>query len=319
VDYLPLAEIRDDRAITVVYTEPVWGAVKSDLHHLDIDARLKVTEATEDQWGRLLRSVRGDVIYGVGGGLAADAAKYLAARQNLPLVMIPTALSVDAFFTWASGVRRNGTVNYLETKPPDRVLIDWRVIAAAPESIAVAGICDVLSIATGLWDWHLAEDKGQNPPHMAYSDEVARQARVILTDVLDGAEAAGRFDHGGLTRLVECLVREVRLCNEIGHSRPEEGSEHYFAYSAENVVGKGLPHGDLVGPGIVLIAALQEQDFEPLKRALMQCHLPLTNLSPDAVIDTLRELPSYARYHGLPYGIAHEIDAPMLNRLPSLE
>ncbi|MFQ5435295.1 MAG: hypothetical protein ACE5FD_10510 [Anaerolineae bacterium] len=40
---------------------------------------------------------------------------------------------------------------------------------------------------------------------------------------------------------------EVQLCNQIGHARPEEGSEHYFAYAVENVMGKGLPHGDLVG------------------------------------------------------------------------
>lgn len=264
-------------------------------------------EATREHWDALSDNSSGNVVYAVGGGLVADAAKYVAVHHSLPLVCLPTALSVDAFFTWTSGIRCDGCVTYLKTKPPDHVMIDFDVLTAAPPPIRAAGICDVLSIATGLWDWRLAEERGQNPPEMAYNASVARVAAAILQSALDCAEAAGRGDPAGLKQLLDCLVLEVQLCNQIGHSRPEEGSEHYFAYAVENALGAGLPHGDLVGPGIVLMAERQGQDVAPLRRALEACHIPLDNIPQPVVESTLRELPNYVRRHHLPYGIAHEL------------
>lgn len=100
---------------------------------------------------------------------------------------------------------------------------------------------------------------------------------------------------------------EVQLCNLIGHARPEEGSEHYFAYAAESILGKGLPHGDLVGPGILIMAHFQGQDIGPLREAMKAANVPLTNIPPDSVLAILRMLPAYCAQHNLPYGIAHTL------------
>lgn len=123
----------------------------------------------------------------------------------------------------------------------------------------------------------------------------------------DCAEAAGRGDPDGLKTLYDGLSMEVQLCNQIGHSRPEEGSEHYFAYAAENRVGHGCPHGDLVGPGIMLMARLQGQDSGRLESALRACHVPPDRIPPDITAQTLQSLPSYCSKHALPFGIAHTI------------
>jgi glycerol-1-phosphate dehydrogenase [NAD(P)+] len=167
----------------------------------------------------------------------------------------------------------------------------------------------VLSIATGSWDWRYAHERGKNPPGMPYLPYVDQVAAGILQGALDAAEAAGRGDPEGLKQMLDCLALEVQLCNLIGHSRPEEGSEHHFAYAVENVMGKGLPHGDLVGPGILLLA---------LRRALDACHIPLWNIPPDVIRETLRGLPAYCRKHNLPYGIAHDLTDADLARLPML-
>ena len=98
---------------------------------------------------------------------------------------------------------------------------------------------------------------------------------------------------------------EVQLCNQIGHSRPEEGSEHYFAYAVENAMGKGPPHGDLVGPAILLVAEAQGQETAELRRALEACRIPLENIPAAVMAATLQDLPGYVRKHELPYGIAH--------------
>jgi glycerol-1-phosphate dehydrogenase [NAD(P)+] len=306
--FTPLAELQEERAVALVTGEPAWEAV-ADRLRLPVAWRAAPQGASLDHWEALSAGFRGEVVYAVGGGLAADMGKYLAARRGLPLICVPTALSVDAFFTWASGVRQRGCVSYVETKPPDRLVIDWTVLGAAPPPIRAAGICDVLSIATGSWDWRYAESKGRNPPGMAYVPWVDRAAAAILEGALDCAEAAGRGDRDGLKGLLDCLVMEVQLCNQIEHSRPEEGSEHYFAYAMENEMGKGLPHGDLVGPGILLMAERQGQDPVPLRRALEACHIPLESIPESVVKRTLCALPGYVRHHGLPYGIAHELEA----------
>ena len=182
------------------------------------------------------------------------------------------------------------------------------MIANAPDAVRAAGITDVLSIATGSWDWRFAHKQERNPQSMPYLPWADRIADEILNLALDSAEAAGRGDHSGLKSLLDALALEVQLCNQIGHSRPEEGSEHYFAYAVENAMGKGLPHGDLVGPGIVLIAALQGQDTNLLKQALRACHVPLDRI-PEAIIrQTLLDLPNYCRRHNYPFGIGHVID-----------
>jgi glycerol-1-phosphate dehydrogenase [NAD(P)+] len=305
--FMPLHEIEERRDVALITSRPAWQAVHQQLH-LPVVWEVEVTAAVQTQWNRLAAQMRGEVIYAVGGGLVADAAKYLAAKSQRPLVCLPTALSVDAFLTWASGVRQDGCVVYIETQPPDRLLVDFEVIAAAPPSLRAAGICDVLSIATGSWDWRLAEEKGLNPPQMAYSQYVDRTASAILQGALDCAEAAGLGDFEGLKQLLDCLALEVQLCNQIGHSRPEEGSEHYFAYALENELDEGLPHGDLVGPGILLMLAQQGQKIEPFERALRACDISLDRI-PEAIIEsTLRKLPDYVRRHNLPYSIAHEID-----------
>ncbi len=175
---LPVVELKayqdivETRAVGLVTSAPAWSAVSGRLGHLHVANHMEVTEATSQHWEAVakgsLAKDRCEVIYAVGGGLAAEAAKYFACQRDLPLACLPTALSVDAFITAASGIRRDGCVTYIETKPPETLILDLDVIAAAPPSIRSAGMTDVLSIATGCWDWRFAHEHGQNPPGMEF-------------------------------------------------------------------------------------------------------------------------------------------------------
>jgi len=141
-------------------------------------------------------------------------------------------------------------------------------------------------------------------------------AKSVFNMAIDCAEAAGRGEPDGLRMLVNALAMEVQLCNLIGHSRPEEGSEHHFAYCAEMLTSGestlGQPsvalhtHGELVGPGIAVMAERQGQDVRPLRKALDDAGVPMNALSQEMVEATLRELPAYVRKHGLAYSIAWE-------------
>lgn len=317
--YIPIRDWIEDDTVIVIKQDAAWQALQPRDLDWEIGIELEAPPATEDAFRRLAKQCRdmGDIIYAVGGGVPVDAAKYVAKELDLPLICVPTALSVDAFFTAWSGVRRDGCVRYIETLPPEIVLLDLNVIASAPPHVRAAGIIDVLSIATGCWDWDLAERRGKNPAGQRYDPAIAAVARSILNIALGCAEAAGQGDHEGLRSLVNALALEVQLCNLIGHPRPEEGSEHHFAYcaemltSGESSLGAAAPamhtHGEYVGPGIVLMAERQGQDAAPLRRALERAGVPLDALSADVIAETLRQLPAYVRQHDLPYGIAWEL------------
>jgi len=314
VEFIPFDELEEEHPIVVVTTAGVWEAVAEDLQHLNPVSRVQVSEATIHHWLNLtaklqsqITSLQSPILYAVGGGLAVDAAKYIANGLKLPLTCLPTALSVDAFFSWTAGVRHEGCTEYLEAKPPECLVIDMDVLAVAPENLRAAGICDALSIATGLWDWEFAAEKDQNPEGMELIPWVADAAQAILEGALECAEAAGAGDEDGLKQLLDCLAMGVQLCNQIGHSRPKEGSEHYFAYSVENLLGQVRSHGELVGTGILLMTEFQDQDTEELEAALEACHIPLENIPEDVLGATLKGLPAYARKHELPYGIAHAL------------
>jgi glycerol-1-phosphate dehydrogenase [NAD(P)+] len=306
IEYQALEHVRERRPAALFTSGPAWEAVGGVLE-LPIVWRTDPGEAAEATFEALAADIpeETEVIYAVGGGLPFDAAKLAALRRGLPLVGVPTALSTDAPLTPASGVRRDGCVFYIPTGAPDLLYIDWDLIASAPPFVRASGFAEMMAITVGLWDWRFAETAGMNPAdqrHLRYCDEVMR---ALHEESLRIARAAGEGEVMALQRLLEGLALQVQLCSGVGHSRAQEGSEHYFAYAVENLTGHGLPHSDLIGPGIVGMAAAQGQDPAPLREALLAAGVRLDQISADHALAALRELPAYSTRHGLPYGIAH--------------
>jgi glycerol-1-phosphate dehydrogenase [NAD(P)+] len=154
-----------------------------------------------------------------------------------------------------------------------------------------------------------------NPPGMPYLPWAAKLAQDILNTAIDCAEAAGKGERSGLKILLDCLMLEVQLCNQVGHARPEEGGEHYFAYAAENLTGPGWPHADLLGPGILLMMSLQGQEISTVKHALQNTNIPLTRIPNDSIETTLLTLADYCRTQNLPFGRAHALKAEEIKEL----
>jgi glycerol-1-phosphate dehydrogenase [NAD(P)+] len=308
IERCSVAAIDDRRQIGMIASGPALRAARQHGLALQPAWQAEPGLATEPGFAALAAACPAaiEVIYAVGGGLAVDAAKYVAHQRGLPLIAIPTALSVDAHLTWASGVRQDGCVVYLPTGAPSLLYADMQLIAAAPAHVRAAGVCDLLSIATGLWDWRVAEEHGMNPEQQRWLLWADRQAQAILEATLDVAAAAGAGDPEGLWALLSLLALEVQLCNQIGHSRPEEGSEHYLAYALEAhpAIGAGHAHGDLVGPAILAIAAAQGQPTASLRAGLLAAGVPLDRVSPAVIDEVSATLPLYVRRHQLPYGIA---------------
>lgn len=315
IEKVPFSSIEDKRKAVVLTTEPAWKmACRCSIKPQQLIFSSSNTKADMD---RLAGDIEGEVVYGIGGGLGIDTAKYIAAANGLPLVVLPTILSTDAFLTDATGVRENGCVRYLPSKSPDTVIIDMDVLCSAPVAMRASGDADVLSIATAIWDWEEAEHLGENPPDRQITPHVLTVGNTLLQALLDNARETREIGKGtpaGMTILLDLLCMEVQLCNLCGHSRIEEGSEHYFVYSLEKRLTHPVLHGELVGLGILLMAILQSQPWLPYQDALAYLGInyaltgPQSNSVPtiptEAIVETRINLSEYVTYHQLPYTIA---------------
>ena len=319
----PLTQIQESRPTALLTGSKAWQAVGS-MFDLPLVVQAEPHTADRQFLNTLVENLppQVEVVYGVGGGLVADVAKYIGKKLNLPVVVVPTALSVDGFFTPLVAVRENGTMNYETTGPADIVYIDWDVVSQAPPHIRGTGIAEILSIVTGLLDWRYAAERNQNPPSQRFLPWAAGMAAGIAQQAFKIAPGVGEGRVESLQNLLDLLCMEVRLTTQLGHNRPQEGSEQYFAHAIEPKVARnrGIPYADLVGPGILISAALHNQDIASIRTTLSGAGIRLGQLRPDDIVDTIHALPQYVKDHDLPYSILHDIDptseevAELINR-----
>lgn len=293
-----------ERWLVVTMPEP-WAIAKAQfaqepyaLHFVTTMAEPEVERATA-----ALPELDG--VLGIGGGSCMDFAKYVAWQRNLPLILAPSIVSVDACLTDAAAVRRDGRVHYLAQVYPKECLVDFDLIRAAPPELNRAGAGDILSIHTALCDWKLAHEANGEP----YDAEIAVQSRALLHALAENADELRRVTPEGIRALVELFNAEVRLCYQMGNSRPEEGSEHFWAYNLEFRTGRSFVHGDLIALGILLMSALQENDLAGVRERIDAIGLRYTleelALSREVVLESLVTARDYAIDDQLAYSVLH--------------
>lgn len=311
IELRPLSSVTETRPAAVLTGNRAWDAVGS-LLNLPVVVQAEPYTARADALNQLANNLpeHVEVVYGIGGGLASDVAKYVAWKNDLPCVVIPTALSVDGFFTALVAVREDNSVHYETTGPAERVIVDMDVVANAPRHIRGTGIVEILSMTTGLLDWQYAARMQKNTPRERFQPWAASIAAGIAQQAYKIAKGVGEGRPDALRNLLDLIAIEVQLTNQLGHNRPQEGSEQYFAYAIEPKAarGAGIPYADLVGPGILIAAALHNQDIEPIRDTLLDAGVRLGQLRRDDIVDTLRDLPKYAHENNLPYSIVHDMD-----------
>ncbi len=309
VSFRELSTVTETRPAALLTSKGVWAMI-SPLLNLPVVIQAEPTSVNRAYLENLAKGLpqEVEVVYGVGGGRAMDAAKFIGWWNRKPVILIPTALPGDVMLTWVARVREGGGITDIETGVARECIIDWEVIRAAPPHLRGGGIVDVLSIVTGLLDWRYAAERNRNSPAQRFVPWAAGIAAAIAQQAFRIAEGIGRGEVESLKLLLDFLGLEVQLCNQLGHSRPEEGGEHYFAYAIENYMPRRTPHSDMVGPGILFAAALHGQDVKPLRDALLAAGLRLDRLNPQVVRQVVQTLPEYVVTHNLPYGILNDID-----------
>lgn len=301
-DLLP-AFIQQNKKWLVVVTEPLLEYVRQIF--VPENAYFVIPPGMEDSilnhWASSLPPAT--QLIGIGGGVCMDATKYLALKRQIPFVLVPSVVSADAFLTDTIGIRKGNKVTYIGKVYPDRVLIDYHLIQMAPKHINQAGAGDILSIHTALWDWRLAARRTGEK----YIRSVARQSGDLLLQLDEVSDEIYSVSTRGIDALVGLYDAEVRLCAHVGSSRPEEGSEHFWAYNLEYRTRKQFIHGEVVALGVLLMAALQKNHFCEIQGLIQKLgirwHPANYGISRQELLDSLITAKVYVENENLPYSV----------------
>jgi glycerol-1-phosphate dehydrogenase [NAD(P)+] len=294
--------------ILITHKEP-WEIIKKDV----INQPKIIVEAkdlSKKYLDNLANEVPGVHVVGLGGGSAMDTAKWVHWRRALPLTLIPSIPSVDACFTRMSALREQGGVIYDGDAVPDLVLVDFDLFRAAPISMVTSGIGDVLACHTAWFDWKYAHEKGMD--EFGWNSESPAISLRYLAELADCAPGVKAQTDDGLRRLME-LHRDIGWrCHEMKHARFEEGSEHFFAYTFEEVTGRTIAHGELVSLGVLVMSKFQGNNFEGAKdiieKAGTRHKLVDLGISTEEFLDSVRRTQSFSIEQKLWFSYAQTID-----------
>jgi len=285
----------------VILTQPeAWDAAREQLSSVDSSRVIYLRSMEHEQLTALeLALPTIGLVMGIGGGQAIDAAKYIAWQRKLPLILAPTIVSVDAAVTNTIALREGRRVRYTGFVVADAIPVDLMVISQAPAALNRAGIGDLLSIHTALWDWRHA---GQN-----FDETVAAQVSAILEELDARASSIAACEEEALCFIMQSYVQENTLCLQVGSSQPEEGSEHFLGYNLERITQRGYVHGQLICPCVYAMARLQQNRPEwvrsLIERAACPWRLHELGISHEDFVQALLSLQQYAQAEHFPASV----------------
>lgn len=180
-----------------------------------------------------------DAVVGVGSGTICDLCKYSTSQADhahpLPLVIVQTALSVNAFSDDSSVMLINGVKRTVHSRYPLVLLIDLDIVAAAPAEMNVSGYGDLIATWTAPVDWYLGNVLGMGKNfHTAPSDMIRSQCDRLLENSQKLADGDTQV-LGELANVLTLSGLSMGLANE---SSPASGSEHVMSHLIDMASGR---------------------------------------------------------------------------------
>ena len=213
-------------------------------------------ESSLDRIARAVAAHQADLIIGVGGGKCLDAAKLIAHRCQLPVVTIPTSGATCAAWTALSNIYSETGAFLADVslpKCPDLLILDYDIIATAPQRMLVAGIGDAIA------KWYEASvSSGHSSQTLLIA--AVQQARV-LRDILFQKSIGALEQPGGedWQEVVDATVLLAGVIGGLGGAQCRTVAAHAVHNGLTHLPGSHHAlHGEKVAFGILVQLRLQE-------------------------------------------------------------
>lgn len=220
-----------------------------------------------------------DCVVAVGSGTICDLCKYATSRfsgASIPLVVVQTALSVNAFSDDSSVMLISGVKRTVHSRYPDVLMIDLDIILAAPAEMNISGYGDLIATWTAPVDWYLANtlDMGKNF-HTAPSDMIRSQCDKLL----ENSAKLASGDAAALGDLANVLTLSGLSMGLASESSPASGSEHVMSHLIDMTAGARKTgicyHGTQVAVSGIISEIIWEwflNEFDPKSIDLAACY-----------------------------------------------
>ncbi len=214
-----------------------------------------------------------DLVVGLGGGVALDAAKYVALKKDRPIVVVPTVVSTGAiihgFFARWEGRNIIGSVEDWPWIDFDDIIVDHDVVLDAPAHLNTAGLGDVLCGYSGIAEWRRNAAAGRGP---AFDDEAAAPTLANFRKLVAGFPATLTADGALTPASIDLIVTAVQERDGLMLRHPAAPmADHPFAFAVEEANSAGWVHGELVALGAQCVVWLCEGESTAFPSWLDAC------------------------------------------------
>lgn len=232
----------------------------------------KSDEKTVKLIDKIIKKQKFDFLIGFGGGKILDVAKLAAGINRIKFISIPTILSNDGISSPVSVITdKNGVPVSRLTNPPYGIIIDFNIIKRAPVRHIRAGVGDLISNLSAVFDCRLAEKRKKekmNPEILKLAEIGAKKLLKINTSDVK--------DQKFLEYLCDGLLKSGLAMCLVGSSRPASGSEHKISHAIDYLFpGRNMLHGEQVGIATLFTMVLQRNPYlKAVKRLFRKINFP---------------------------------------------
>ncbi|RLJ81056.1 iron-containing alcohol dehydrogenase family protein [Salisediminibacterium halotolerans] len=225
---------------------------------VDVEAvKYRNEQTIHDLISRAFEIDRYDAICAMGGGAVIDAGKYIAFSRRTPFISIPISPSNDGFASSNCSLYVDGKKTTVPARVPYGIVADPAIIETAPRPLVLAGVGDLMSNITALYDWEYEAEIGAATVH-AFASMLSKKAvnsfiRTPMDDLYSEVflkELISSLAMGGVSTVIS------------GNSSPISGAEHMISHALDRTANKPQMHGVQVGIASYLMALVHEHRAE---------------------------------------------------------
>lgn len=200
-----------------------------------------------------------DFFLGIGSGTVSDLVKYAGNVHGRPVLLYPTAASMNGYTSSIVALKVRGLKRTLLCAPALGVFADPEVVAKAPGRMAAAGVGDFLSKTSSSADWQAS--------HLLRGCYYCRRPREFAEEVqgriMAAAPRVGQGDPEAVGLVLEGMFLTGFAMVIAGSSAPASGGEHLISHYLDMKHALyGTPcdlHGAQVGVATVYALGLWER------------------------------------------------------------